>query len=795
MKKYLKYSLFLFAFISVEVSAQNYQYLGSYNTNGVPDYLATSDFLSEDFVNRVSASLPESYPVPFYNPDYIASGTETNIVLKDSANIWVTFVAEGAGYRNSLGYYLFDPENPRTMAPEVSEINIIFPNVSRLYSGGGLLPGNKVHLGSFPPGTGIGWVLVANGWNNTKKKVGYGNWTVFSEPRHNPESNPSLQYHNVQLVDEGTERIVLGFEDIRRDYSSCDQDFNDAIFFITADPIESIALNNINYTKEVEGDISSGNQGGLESNGSLAEKIARRNIQKDLINQDSRRYLSSSMNTYSQSSGTFSSALETPLNTLVPDLGPDSTQAFQSTPLDLLDLTNAIEVLSVDYFNEDVLEAVCLVTKTLDEVYSHTKSICDRVGGSEIISTSTVYIGGVYPGTLIALKRENGGIEYAMSFSLKLNTSSDVEYNSHWNVTDYSSGEPYLNFQLWGKQPSDVFYLSQEILETVDTSFKISKDIKFTHSPNLLMRSGEYVQGKFNATIINKRRVGGFVHFEGTLRNSEQTNSVAFHDSLSLTGEYLQTVQFDTPGVFDAGLNIHIGENRDNDAVYLADGAWIANYEPDNVINEDLVINQTDKINEIDNHYWIERSFTASGDVKNYYSVHRPLRLGLRKVDLSGYQYLSFVAKGNSRIEIVVSHKGVSDWEGQPRKSILLTNEAKRYIVPLDDFLDSEGQSFTNSDITALTFSVIGNTSNFEPFDFEFNNISFRKDNYCDEDSKVMATAYSNEIHSSSGNLTATNDSKNGSYVIYTSEKSIEFKPGFYAEAGSVMKYSPFFRQ
>ncbi len=59
------------------------------------------------------------------------------------------------------------------------------------------------------------------------------------------------------------------------------------------------------------------------------------------------------MNTHSQTKDGFSNAHETPLNALVPELGPDSTQGFQSTPSDLLDLTNAVEVLSVDYFDDD----------------------------------------------------------------------------------------------------------------------------------------------------------------------------------------------------------------------------------------------------------------------------------------------------------------------------------------------------------------------------------------------------------------------------------------------------------
>jgi hypothetical protein len=302
------------------------------------------------------------------------------------------------------------------------------------------------------------------------------------------------------------------------------------------------------------------------------------------------------------------------------------------------------------------------------------------------------------------------------------------------------------------------------------------------------MRYGEYNQGKFITTIINKRRKKGVVHFSGTVRKSEFSSSVDFHDSVSLSGDYLQTMTFDSPGIFDAGLKLYSDDPEDEDAIYLADGAWIANYEVESVTNSSLKIYPSDKLAPGENHYWIERSFVAIGDVKNYYSVHRPLRLGLRKVDLSDYSYLSFVAKGNASVEIVISHDGIDQWESQPRKVILLTDNAKRYHIPLTEFLDNRGATVINNDITALTFSVKGDNQSFESFEFEFNNISFSKQNSCEQNTAVVATAYSHEVHSSKGKMVATNKSVPEASVIYTSENSIEFLPGFVAEAGSVIR-------
>ena len=97
-----------------------FDYMGSYNSQGVPLYLLPQgDVVSQDILNVVNASLPETQPVPLFHPEYIASNVQTNIVLKESASVWVTFVHEGAGYRNSLGYYTYPTNNPPTTSAQI----------------------------------------------------------------------------------------------------------------------------------------------------------------------------------------------------------------------------------------------------------------------------------------------------------------------------------------------------------------------------------------------------------------------------------------------------------------------------------------------------------------------------------------------------------------------------------------------------------------------------------------------------------------------------------------------------
>ena len=230
---------------AIPVRDPAYSYLGAYTSNGTPLYLEDpSDIVSAATQERINTSLPDDYSVPEYNPQYITSSFDTNLKIEGSTDILVTFISEGVDAKNALGFYTYDINNPSATTPTKDDITIVFPNVSGVSSGGGLQVGDKVNIGSFEAGTGIGWVLIADGWNSTDEEVGDSAWELYSNPDYNPETDTSLRLHNVLLEDTVNERIILGFEDVLRDDNSCDNDFNDAVFYITASAYQDINTNN-----------------------------------------------------------------------------------------------------------------------------------------------------------------------------------------------------------------------------------------------------------------------------------------------------------------------------------------------------------------------------------------------------------------------------------------------------------------------------------------------------------------------------------------------------------------------
>ena len=224
--------------------------MGTFNSAGVPDYLEPSnDIIAASMIQDLNAMLPQYQNATVRLPQYFTNSAEQNIVLNGACDVWVTFVSEGAGYNNTMGYYRYNKNNPPATAADIDSIHVVFPNASFAGSGGGLASGNKVHLGRFAPGTGIGWVLISDGFRN--KTITDGNWKLFSDRKLNPESDPTIRQHVIMLNDIGRGNFLLSFEDIKRDMGT-DNDFNDVIFFVTTNPVQAVAIQNIplpNYTQ------------------------------------------------------------------------------------------------------------------------------------------------------------------------------------------------------------------------------------------------------------------------------------------------------------------------------------------------------------------------------------------------------------------------------------------------------------------------------------------------------------------------------------------------------------------
>lgn len=702
------------------VYAQSYKYLGDYTSNGTPLYLESEgDIISIETQEMISNSLPESYPVPDYNPQYITSGYDTDIKLDAKADVWVTFVSEGAGYRNTLGFYTYNLNDSIQTKPAIEDITIIFPNVSALGSGGGLKIGDKVKIGTFEEGTGIGWVLLANAWSKSAERVGHGLWKLYSNPNFNPESDASLKHHNVLLADPENERIILGFEDIRRDYNSCDNDFNDAIFYITANPYEAINILNAADISSAS-NVTSAFDGGLESNGNLASLIAKRNFKRTKYSKHNGVKSFQKVFTKNEISLKLTS---NSLATYLPETGMYKTEVAKiSSPEDLLTITNAKEIFSVDYYDDDKRIAAILATATEGKIYDHSKVICDRLNGSSLEDVRTVITRG-HKIISSKIKRATGEVEYSLSFSIKIDANEN-ELFSFWNIEQYPTGNFY-NYQIWGSSFSQVFSLANFILDKHTSINGLKSEKKENILPNVFVKSGNYANGFINLNIVNKTKETE-VTFTSNIAETEIDSHREFSTILKLSGAYNQNISVKTGVLFDIGFSLATNLSEQKDALYLADGPWGLDYLNDyaNISNFKITASEKEYSDQI---YTVDRNASASGLVKGNVNLFRHILPGEQTLDVTEYQFLNFKITNNEPVEIVIMQDDTRDWKDRLRYTIPVNNVEKSIQISLNDFKDAEGNTVAIKNMKTIVYSVIGDYTNFIPFTIDIKDLNFNK--------------------------------------------------------------------
>lgn len=207
-----------------------FRFLGQWDANGTPNYLEPeSDSVSQSLINYVKETLPEGVKISESNESYFGDDVQLNTELKTTSEVFLTMVHEGAGWKNTLGFYTYDVNNPPLTVYDIDSLVLIFPNVSQPNS---IKPGDKVKLGSFSANTGIGYFLIAKGWKDNS--ICMNSHIVFSDSRFNTFTTEEFRQQTILLNYVQENKLLLGFEDIKR--PGGDNDFNDAVFFVTAEP-------------------------------------------------------------------------------------------------------------------------------------------------------------------------------------------------------------------------------------------------------------------------------------------------------------------------------------------------------------------------------------------------------------------------------------------------------------------------------------------------------------------------------------------------------------------------------
>lgn len=223
--------------------------------NIAPDYAQTP----AGMMNRIQNVLMPGVD----NSKYAMPTGVVNLNVTKDAHLTLVFAAELAAWRNAIGYYYYDTQNPpRTQAefdalpkyvafPNCSSFTTNFDDPDDLGSGGGdwtapLFFGEQLRLTCFrggkatdifPAGTTVGWFMLPDAYEiSAYDYTGKLDITGSKHPARysNNEFNAENGRYMVSLYDKVSGKTVLGFED------GGDNDYKDVLFYVDSDPADAI---------------------------------------------------------------------------------------------------------------------------------------------------------------------------------------------------------------------------------------------------------------------------------------------------------------------------------------------------------------------------------------------------------------------------------------------------------------------------------------------------------------------------------------------------------------------------
>ena len=334
---------------------------------------------------------------------------------------------------------------------------------------------------------------------------------------------------------------------------------------------------------------SGGGDGGLESDGRLAGKLARVLFDRSRAEEAGPGKKGTAPPIFTRTDSRLragkragGSALD--IRFAIPENGPDNTTAREVSPADLLPVTNAVDLVAVDYTRDDGrrVGVVFAATTESGQVYEHTKVVCDRLRGASLEAIERIMVGGhVFVGA--QLIQESGAVDYTTSFVV-YDRGDHFEVDSRFVLRDYDppvTGEPVYNYQVWSETREDMLDITNDMLGELSARKPVSflSDVTPPALPDVYVRTGNYKEGQLQLEVVNRAAATELRLGDGTKTIAEDGERQTFEQAVSLpdvasADSFSTTVMVDIGPVFDADFAVTTDSSFAPDLLYLADGSW-----------------------------------------------------------------------------------------------------------------------------------------------------------------------------------------------------------------------------
>ncbi len=483
----------------------------------------------------------------------------------------------------------------------------------------------------------------------------------------------------------------------------------------------------------------SGFDGGVESNSNLADLLLQRltKIEYGLTT----KILRNSKTPFTASYGLYD---------LLPPYGPMGSLPTETTPFDILGISNATSAYAVDYklnlAKGNVRVASVFATTTPPPyIYEHTKAICDRLINAELQSLTQLEIGGQYYFASLLYKQMQNETDYTIHFSVYEKGGSFV-VDSRWLIADYvvpAGVTNIYNFQVWANNFNSAMYL---VLEIVD-QFKSRGNVEFLNNNSLpismvYVQKGKYLHdGSVELVINNTQTVNDNITLRVKSRAIQGGAKDEFVTSYSIPPG-LSTIMVKSGIISDANIYLYTA-NGFKDEVFISGGAFTylnGGSSTVDYFNTNSFMPQS--VGDYPkNSLVLAGGVKAQGRLNDWVTLFRSLTANTAPYDLSDYNVIQLSLKGYGNAWLRIEQDGVKDFNFHS-KQITLDGSEQTLTIPFSEFVQRDGISTPLNPQLIRKISMMidkKDNSGMSSFDVELKNIAFLGKSGSDE-SKVELT-------------------------------------------------------
>jgi hypothetical protein len=415
------------------------------------------------------------------------------------------------------------------------------------------------------------------------------------------------------------------------------------------------------------------------------------------------------------------------VNSLVPmQLSNARLKSYLTTPVDIIGITNAKEVVSVDYTLNGSCKGVVFATTTKAAIYDHTKAVCDRLKGAQVTKMDSVIVNGL--GLLrFGLKYEDGHTENIISFSASMNPARNtIAIQSNWLKASYIPEETMYNFQVWSVSDELSTEITGKILTQLQQIAAIEPLKKSSLLPDTYFVSAKR-EGANLEMLVQNNLAGTSGFFELQEKANEQSTVLSRKVPFNFSSVQTNTIQLPVSDAFETTVKMYVN-NQLQDEVFLSDGAWSVDYNSANtVLNKFETKNDNRKT--VPEELQLYRNVSVSANTTAYFTMLKLMRGGGLPKDISAYHSMKFNANGNGTLKITLVKQSVKNWDDQYFLKIPLTNTPKDYLIDLGEFTSLVNKNrIKPDDINSIVFTITNSAGITSSITQSINNLAFSKE-------------------------------------------------------------------